>query len=315
MLLTRMLKVLLLAVVLAAGVGFVTYWAAPATFLRGAVAAERWSAGLARHEKEVAGFRMVYLDSGGSGAPLVLVHGFGSDKDTWVRVARLLRPKLRVIALDLPGYGESDAPADGSYTIAEQVERLHAFIGSLGLTHVHLGGHSMGGNIVATYAATYPNEVGSLWLIANSGVGSAPPSELRKRIADTGRNALVPGTPQEYREMLTWVMARPPVMPDRLVEVMAQRAVANHDLRTRQFAQIVREASTLERRISGLPIPTHVLWGELDRAVNVESVDVLMGLLPNSDRTLLPGIGHVPMLEAPDETARDYLAFRKHYRL
>jgi pimeloyl-ACP methyl ester carboxylesterase len=315
MLLTRMLKVLLLAGVLAVGAAFVTYWFAPSAFLRGAVATERWSAGLARHEKQVDGFRIVYLDSGGSGEPVVLVHGFGGEKDNWVRTARLLRPKVRVIALDLPGYGESDSPLDGSYTIADQVEHLHAFIAALGLTHVSLGGHSMGGNVVATYAAKYPNEVGSLWLIANSGINAAPPSELRQRIADTGVNALVPGSVEEYREMMKWVMARPPYLPDRLLQVLAERAVANRELRTRQFAQLVKEASTLEARINGLPIPTHVLWGELDRAVHVDSVNMLMGLLPNSDRTLMPGVGHVPMLEAPEETARDYLAFRKHYRL
>lgn len=315
MLLTRLLKVLLLASAIAIGAALVTYWVAPESFLRGAIAAERWTAGLVRHEQDVAGFKIAYLDGGGSGAPLVLVHGFGGDKDTWVRVARRLRPHLRVIALDLPGFGESDAPIDGSYTIADQVERLRAFITSVGLTHVHLGGHSMGGNIAATYAAAYPNDVGSLWLIANSGVGSAKPSELRQRIADTGHNALVPSTTQEYGEMLTWVMARPPYLPDRLRDVLARRAVAVHELRTRQFAQLVKEASTLERRINGLPIPTHVLWGERDRAVHVDAVEILMGLLPNSDRTLLPGVGHVPMLEAPEETARDYLAFRKHYRL
>lgn len=315
MVLTRMLKVLLLAGLLALGVALVTYWVAPASFLRAAAATERWGAGLSRKEIQIPGFRIVYLDSGGGGTPLVLVHGFGGEKDNWVRVARKLRPQLRVIALDLPGYGESDAPADGSYTIADQVERLRAFIAALGLTHVDLGGHSMGGNIVGTYAAAYPNEVGSLWLIANSGVGNAPPSELRQRIADTGSNALVPATPEEFRQMMTWVMARPPYLPDRLMDVLAQRAVAVHDLRTRQFEQLIREASTLDRRINGLPIPTHVLWGELDRAVHVDSVDSLMGWLPHSDRTLLPGIGHVPMLEAPEETARDYLAFRKHYRL
>lgn len=315
MLLTRMLKVLLLAAALAFGAAFAAYWFAPASFLRGAVATERWSAGLTRLEKEVDGFKIAYLDSGGSGPPLVLVHGFGGEKDNWVRTARLLRPQLRVIVLDLPGYGESDSPLDGSYTIADQVERLHAFIAALGLTHVNLGGHSMGGNVVATYAAKYPNEVGSLWLIATAGVGTASPSELRKRIADTGANALVPETVEEYRQMMTWVMARPPYLPERLLQVLAQRAIANRELRTRQFAQLVREASTLESRINGMPIPTHVLWGERDRAVNVDAVDVLMGILPNSDRTLMPDIGHIPQLEAPEETARDYLAFRKHYRL
>ena len=57
--------------------------------------------------------------------------------------------------------------------------------------------------------------------------------------------------------------------------------------------------------INGLPIPTHVLWGELDRAVSVDAVHVMMGLLPNSDRTLMPGIGHLPMLEAQQRVMGD----------
>ncbi len=312
----KILKVLLLAAALALVVVLGIYFLAPETFVRGAVAGERWASGLQRQEVEAGGFRIAYLDSGGPGAPLVLVHGFGADKDTWVRTARYLHsPALRIIALDLPGYGESDSPIDGSYTIADQVERLHAFVQTLGLTHLHLGGHSMGGNVAATYAAKYPNEVGSLWLIANSGMNHVPASELRQRISDTGKNALVPSSREEYREMMGWVMARPPWIPSRVLDVMADRAIAVHDLRQMEFSQIVREASTLEERLSGLPIPTHVLWGEKDRAVHVQSVDVLMGLLPQSDRTIMPAIGHVPMLEAPKETALDYLAFRKHYRL
>lgn len=308
-------KVLLLAAVFAVIAILGTYLAAPSAFVRGAVATERWASGLQRHETDAAGFHIVYLDSGGTGAPLVMVHGFGGDKDNWVRTARYLHGPLRLIALDLPGFGESDSPLDGTYTIAEQTERLRAFIQKLGLTHVHLAGHSMGGNIVATYAAKYPNEVGSLWLIANSGMNRAPTSELRQRIADTGKNALVPATLEEYRALMPWVMAKPPWIPPKVIDVMGERAVAAHDLREKQFAQIIREASTLEEKLSGLPIPTHVLWGAKDRAVHVQSVDVLMGLLPNSDRTILPDVGHMPMLEAPQEIAVDYLAFRKHYRL
>lgn len=311
----RILRVLLLAAAFAVIPILGSYLFAPTLFVRGAIATDRWASGLQRHEIEAASLRIAYLDSGGTGAPLVLVHGFGGDKDNWVRTARYLKDSLRVIALDLPGYGESESPVDGDYTIAQQVERLHAFVRKLGLTHVHLGGHSMGGNVAASYAAKYPNEVASLWLVANSGMNRAPQSELRQRIADTGKNALVPATVQEYRELMPWVMARPPWIPGAVVDVMAERAVAAHELRAKQFAQIVREASTLEERLSGLPIVTHVLWGELDRAVHVRSVDVLMGLLPQSDRTVLPGIGHMPMIEAPEETALDYLAFRKHYRL
>lgn len=307
----RLLSVLLVAAALALTLALGTYFLSPPLFLRGAVGLERWTAGLHAESTQIPGFRIAYLDSGGAGAPLVLVHGFGGDKDNWVRVARSLRGPMRVIALDLPGYGESDAPADAAYSIAAQVEHLHAFLAQIGLTRAHLGGHSMGGNIVASYAAKYPNQVASLWLVAPSGVERAPTSELRLRIEQTGQNALIPRSAAEYREMIDWVMTQPPLMPQRLLAVMADRAVAASTLRTRQFEQLMQESHHLEGLIDGLPIPTHILWGERDRSLHVGGADVLAGLIPGATRTLLPGIGHVPQLEDPDTTAQDYLAFRE----
>lgn len=310
----RVIKVLLLAALLAVlGVG-VLYVVSPPRFAQLAVAAERWGSGLRHEQVDIPGFRVHYLDSGGTGAPLLLVHGFGGDKDNWTRVARHLRPHYRVIAVDLPGFGDSDAPMDAHYRVADQIERLHAFIQALGLSRVHLGGNSMGGNIVGTYAAKYPNEVGSLWLISPSGVSQAPPSELRKFIADTGTNPLAPGTAEDYRRMLGWVMARPPYIPAALVEVLAARAVAARPLRDRQFADLVDEANAMDRLVSSLPIPTHVVWGEQDRVLHADGVGALLANLPLSSRTLLPGIGHLPMLEAPQQVAEDYLAFRKASR-
>lgn len=317
----RIIKVLLLAALLAVLGCVALYLISPSNFVRLAVASERWAAGLQHHEIDIPGFRVHYLDSGGSGLPsggqgppLLLVHGFGGDKDNWTRVARHLRKRYRVIAVDLPGFGESDAPRDVPYRIADQVERLHAFTQALGLSRVHLGGNSMGGNVVGTYAAKYPNEVGSLWLIACSGVSRAPQSELRQFIADTGTNPLAPGTPEQYRTMLGWVMARPPFIPGAVLDTLSARAVAARTLRDRQYADLVDEANGIDRLMVNLPIQTHVLWGEQDRVLNVRAVDVLMAILPLSSRTIMPGIGHLPMLEAPALTAEDYFAFRKASR-
>ncbi len=310
----RILKVLLLAALFALiGLGLL-YVAAPARFVELAVQGERWAAGLEHKEVDIPGFHLHYLDSGGTGTPLILVHGFGGDKDNWTRVARHLRPHYRVIALDLPGYGQSDAPATERYAIGDQVERLHAFVQAIGLSRAHFGGNSMGGNIVATYAARYPNEVGSLWLVAASGVSAAPQSELRKLVADTGKNPLAPGDTEQYRSMLQWVMARPPYLPNAVVDVLAARAVTAQPLRAQQFADLVEEANALEPLISALPIATHVLWGEQDRVLHVGAVSVLSAVLPHATHTILPGIGHLPMVEAPEQSARDYLAFRKSSR-
>src|ERR1700710_1777563 len=99
-----------------------------------AYAMERSRAGLVRKEIALAdGTRMVYLE-GGSGAPLVLVHGFGADKDNFTRVARYLTPHYRVIVPDLVGFGESTHRADVDYHYAAQARRLHAFTQALGLS-------------------------------------------------------------------------------------------------------------------------------------------------------------------------------------
>lgn len=287
------------------------YLLAPERFVQLAVTAERRMAGIEHRQTDIPGFHLHYLDSAGPGQTLLLVHGFGGDKDNWTRVARHLSPHYRVIAPDLPGFGESDSPVDARYGIAEQVERLHAFVRALGLTRLHLGGNSMGGNIAAVYAARYPNEVGSLWLIASSGLSTAPPSELRKAIAETGRNPLIPATPAEFRAMLGFVMSRRPFVPEPVLAVLAARAVKAHDLRQQQFKDLVDEASALEPLIGGLPVPVHILWGEQDRVLHVGGADVLVALLPQASKTVMPGIGHLPMIEAPEAAALDYMGFRQ----
>lgn len=304
------LKFLLVAAGLAIAAVAGVYVVSPPHFLRGAVAAERWVSGLQHKTVEIPGFRIEYLDSEGSGAPLLLIHGFGGDKDNWTRIARHLRPHYRIIALDLPGYGDSHSPMDTAYGIVAQTQRVYAFVQALGLTRIHIGGNSMGGNIAAHYAIAYPNTVGSLWLVANSGVASAPLSELRQRIADSGENGLISATPEQYRSMLKIVMSKPPPLPDPLIEVMAAIATAARPLRERQFADLVAEGAALEPIIAGLPIPTHIVWGAEDRVLHVGAVDILMGLLPQASKTVMPGIGHVPMIEAPHAVAEDYIAFR-----
>lgn len=284
------------------------YYVCPEKLAQLAVKGERAAAHLEKRETDVAGFHIVYLE-GGEGEPLVLVHGFGADKENFTRVAKLLTPRYHVIIPDLPGFGESSKPADADYTVVAQVERVHAFVQALGLKTIHIGGSSMGGNIAASYAAKYPDETGSIWLLAPGGVSTAPPSDLELRMRDGGSNPLIASNPEEFAAVFHFVMADPPFVPARILEVMGRTAVANHELNAKIFKQI-REEAPIEPRVKGLKVPARIVWGEKDRALNPAGAQILAGLMPNASVLILPGVGHLPMLERPREVGQDYLAFR-----
>lgn len=302
-----MKKLLGLLVVLALAVTGL-YYACPEKLAQFAVDGERAVARLSKHEIDISGFHIVYLE-GGVGEPLVLLHGFGADKENFTRIAKFLTPRYHVIIPDLPGFGESSKPADADYTVAAQVERVHALVQALGLKSVHLGGSSMGGNIAASYAAKYPTETGSIWLLAPAGLATAPPSDLELLIRKGGSNPLIATNADEFVAVFHFVMADPPFVPRRILEVMGSNAVAHHELNSKIFQQIHGEPP-LESRVQGLPVPTHIVWGDKDRALNVGGAKILAGLIPKSSVLILPGVGHLPMLERPREVGQDYIAFR-----
>lgn len=273
-----------------------------------AIGMDRQHAGLER--KEVAlddGLRYVYLE-GGKGEPLMLLHGFGGNKDNFTRSARYLTPHYRVIIPDHIGFGESSRPDDADYTPAAQAERLHRLAQRLGVGTIHLGGNSMGGQIAMTYAALYPKEVGSLWLLNPAGIWSAPQSELAHIVRGTGRNPLIAYTEDQFAETFAFVMSDPPFVPRPILNVFAQERIRNADLEERIFVKIATDS--VEQRVNGLATPTLIVWGDGDRVIHVGTAEVLHKLMPRSRVVVMPGVGHLPMLERPRQSAEDYLKFR-----
>ena len=273
-----------------------------------AYAMERSHAGLVRKELTLPdGTRFVYLE-GGTGAPLVLVHGFGADKDNFTRVARYLTPHYRVIIPDLVGFGESSHLPDVDYHYAAQAQRLHAFTQALGLSRLDIGGNSMGGGISMSFAAQHPQEVATLWLIDAAGIAEAPPSELAKIITTTGTNPLMITKESDFRAFMNFVMSDPPYIPGSVMAVLARERIANQDLERKVFQQIATDS--VSGAVKGLDTPTLVVWGDEDRALSVGTVPLLKTLLPNAQAIVMPHIGHAPMLERPELTASDYVHFR-----
>jgi pimeloyl-ACP methyl ester carboxylesterase len=178
----------------------------------------------------------------------------------------------------------------------------------LGVTKLHLGGNSMGGHIALTYAAQYPKEVESLWLLNAAGVWSAPPSELRKTMAETGENPMLVQDEDDFAQLASLVTAKPLMIPRPFLDVVAQERIKNHALEQRIFKQL--GADSVEGRIRGLAIPTLIVWGQQDRVLHPGSAGILQMLLIRSEVVMLPDVGHLPMLEEPERCALDYLRFR-----
>jgi pimeloyl-ACP methyl ester carboxylesterase len=166
----------------------------------------------------------------------------------------------------------------------------------------------MGGHIALTYAALYPKEVASLWLLAPAGVWSAPPSEMRKRIQTTGRNPMIVRNEDEFAELVAGVTAVPLPIPRRFLNVMAQERIRNQALEQRIFKQLAEDS--VEQRVRGLATPALIVWGARDRVLHPGSAGILHMLLTRSEVVLMQEVGHVPMLEQPERSALDYLQFR-----
>jgi pimeloyl-ACP methyl ester carboxylesterase len=304
----RIIKAVLALIIICilAGIGFL--YLAPEKATKLAIDFERKRSGLTLKEITLPGeLHYVYLE-GGQGEPLVLLHGFGADKDNFTRVARFLTPHYRVIIPDHIGFGESSHPQDANYSAGVQATRIRTLAKALGITKLHIGGNSMGGHISMMYAALFPDEVNSLWLLDPGGVWSAPSSGLREIIVKTGENPLIAKSEDEFAKIFAFVMADPPFIPRPMLNIMARERIRNYELEKRIFKEIT--ADSAEKYVTGLKTPTLIVFGDKDRVINPATAEVLHKLMPRSEVIIMKGLGHLPMIEQPRKSAEDYLKFR-----
>jgi len=268
---------------------------------------ERFSSGLKRRAVQVGDHRVVYSE-GGHGDPVILLHGFGASADSWNRFAKPLTRRYRVIAPDLPGWGASTRLEAASYGYPAQVERLHRFLSTLNLGRVHLVGHSMGGFIASAYAARYPDEVITLGLIAPHGMVEPEPSELARSVAQ-GDNWLVASSLQEFDRLLNNVFARRPYAPKVVLRYLANHAIRNSAKSARIFAEMQTNDPSLAERLPHINAAALIVWGEQDRVLHVSCADLFRQGIKNSEVMIIPGSGHMPLVENARACSAAWLAF------
>ena len=280
----------------------------PDTVSRWALGLERRRSGLTLRSQAIQGFTIPYLE-GGSGDLLVLVHGFGGDKDNFTRMSAYLTPHFRVVQPDLPGFGDATRDPTARYRISDQVERLHAFLQALGVQKMILGGNSMGGFIASEYAGRYPDEVKAVWLLDAGGTAEAHRSPMLQHYVTTGDSPLLLRTPADAEKLIRATMSRPPYFPGFLKRTLAARAITDHSLHSEILKDFNLHSPLLETQYVNLSTPALIVWGSEDGILSPAGASAQQRLFPKNQTVVMQGIGHLPMLEAPRETAQNFLKF------
>ncbi len=278
-----------------------------------AIAAERAISGLERKVLQIDGFVVPYLQ-GGQGEPLVLIHGFGGSKDNFNRVAYYLTNQYTVYSIDVPGFGASTRDMNADYVINTQIDRVHEIIEKLGLQKPHIGGNSMGGWISGAYAAKYPDNVASVWFLAPAGLVESRKSEVIQKFEQTGEIVLTASNREEFEKIVDVVMyERPAFAPGFVVDAMAARAAADQPLHKRIYKDFKTVPSDLATALNASTYkgPGLIVWGKEDRVLHVDGAAELKTAMPGFDVIMMDKVGHVPMMEQPEQVAADYVKWRE----
>jgi pimeloyl-ACP methyl ester carboxylesterase len=277
--------------------------------------AERSIAGLKLNNLKTDDLEIEFL-RGGSGTPLVFLHGFGADKDNWNRVSGYLTEHFDVIAIDLPGFGNSTDKIELDYGVFSQVARLKKILDFLKIKEFNLAGSSMGGYIAGNFSAQYPERVKNLWLISPFGVVGSEKSEMFSAIKNGHNPIVLPRTELEFIQLLDFLFVEPPFIPGPIVKHLATKAEQRKELNTKIYEQIHRmkdrEAhpeSSLDEALKNYKGPVLVSWGQKDRVLHVSGAKVLKKIIPQAQVNIMASVGHLPMIENPKETANYFLAF------
>ena len=278
-------------------------------YYKKAINFERSRADLTLEKVSISEGEIVYLRNNPSdqAETILMVHGFGADKDNWILLARSFYQTYQLIIPDLPGHGESFKSMTANYSINNQVRRLHEFLNKLGLSTVHIMGHSMGGSIVSQFTSQYPQIVKSLVLVCSGG-GHGTKSEFDILREQKGENPLIVNTYEDFKEIIHWAMEKPPYIPGPVLKVMAKQKIARAEIDNKIFQEVHIDES-LTPVMSAIQAPTLIIWGQKDRLIHVDRGAVIQKAIPNSKFVVLKDIGHSPILEAPKKTSELIIDF------
>ena len=280
------------------------------------------------------GSRVHYRDQGKKdGVAVVLIHGAMASLHTWEPWVAILGKQYRVITLDLPAHGLTGRVPSAEYGSEAFTQTIHGVTNNLGLEQFVLGGNSMGGGATWRYTLAHPERVMAMVL-----VDSVPPGNWQRPNENEKENEKETNKDREKKTSVVgfslmrqdWFRAMARYFDPKLLIGQGLRSayndspVVDEKLIYRSYDLIMREGTRgaiLSRSrsyrgvtsqapdLSVLTQPSLIMWGAQDAVIPVSLVPLFEQTLPNTTTVIYDDLGHIPMEEDPERTAKDVVAF------
>lgn len=256
----------------------------------------------------------LHVERGGTGPPLLLLHGFMGAAASWSALTDELSPRFTTLAVDLPGHGRSTAPSSPArYSLDRFADDLELLLDALGIARIAALGYSLGGRAALRFALAHPDRCAALVLESASpgiadGAARARRAASDHALADDLDQCGVRAFVDRWEQLPLWESQR--TLPAAIRAAQREIRVAN---RGAGLANSLRGAGagadpSVHDRLGGLDVPTLVVAGALDEKY-VSIGRAMSALIPSVRLTVVPRAGHAVHLEQPVALAEVVGAF------
>lgn len=241
----------------------------------------------------------VYYTSKGKGKTLVLLHGWGGSSQSFAALQELLSSRLEVIALDLPGFGQT-SPPPAAWGVEEYAKFLQDFLGELNIKEYYLAGHSFGGRVAIVLASKKPRELQGIILLAAAGITHKQDTKEKTAgvLAHAGKTI--------FSLPILRYLAKP--LRTLLYKLLGRK---DYYQATGVMKEIMQKviAKDLRPYLSKISLPTLIIWGDKDASTPVGDAYIMHQAIKGSTLHIIQGGSHFLPRKFPDTLAEYIKAF------
>lgn len=249
--------------------------------------------------KTVKGLNINYVCEG-EGEYVLLLHGWGSNITLFQSAIDVLKLKYKVLAMDMPGFGESEEPKE-PWCVDDYVDFVLEFLSEYGIKKLTVLGHSFGGRVIIKMCSReLPFEIEKVILVDSAGV---KPEKTAKQKA---KQSIYKATKKVYSSSLVQKM-----FPDALENLRQRNGSADYNaaspIMRQTLVKVVNE--DLKELMPNVTAPTLLVWGTLDDATPLSDAKIMESLMPEAGLVTFEGAGHYSFLERREQFLRVLASF------